>query len=405
MWRDGRIGYVVKRYPRFSETFVVTEIIARESRGADIDIFALRPCVDGRFHDALAKVRASVTYLTRAGKAEELWSVLREAAPTLPGLPLALGELLDHDAETAAQAVELAQQVKERGITHLHAHFATSATTVARLAGRLADVPYSFTAHAKDIFHESVEPADLRAKLADAHHVVTVSDFNVAYLAERFGEAAGRVHRVYNGLDLGDFHYQEPTAAQPPVVLAVGRLVEKKGFDVLLDACALLTSAGRELRCRIVGTGLLEDDLRAQVRKLGLGDVVQLTGALPQPDVRQEMRAATVLAAPCVPAADGNQDGLPTVLLEAMALGTPCVSTDVAGIDEAVVHDRTGLVVPQRDAAALARSIARLLDDRPLRSRLAAAARAHVEHSFTSARQADELDALLQSDGSLAGAR
>lgn len=396
-----RIGYVVKRYPRFSETFIVSEILAREAAGTDIDIFSLRATVDGRFHDSLSRVRASVSYLSRVSKAEELWTSMRDAAQVLPGLPLALAELLDTEAELAAQSVQLAVEVKRRGIGHLHAHFASSATTVARLAALLAEVPYSFTAHAKDIFHESVDDGDLRRKLADAHHVVTVSDFNVDHLVTRFGADAAKVRRVYNGLDLADFPYAATGTAQSPVILAVGRLVEKKGFDVLLDSCARLASAGRQFRCRIVGTGTVEPELRAQVARLGLDDVVELTGPMSQAEVRYAMRSARLLAVPCVVGSDGNQDGLPTVLLEAMALGTPCVSTDVTGIAEAVQDEHTGLLVPPRDVPALTAAIGRLFDDDALCRRLTSAARGLVEEHFDSRRQARELDALLPRTTSL----
>ncbi|WP_053203461.1 glycosyltransferase family 4 protein [Jiangella muralis] len=390
-----RIGYVLKVYPRFSETFVVTEILARETRGTEIQIFSLRPPADSRFHDTLARVSAPVTYVPRIRRPDGLWSVLAAAAAELPRLPEALPELLAADAEDAGQAVDLAVRVRRAGLTHLHAHFGSVATTVARLASLLTGVPYSFTAHAKDIFHESVDPADLRRKLTGAAHAVTVSDWNAAYLADRYGAAAGRVHRVYNGLDLDAFPFQPDAADRPPVVAAVGRLVEKKGFDVLLDACRLLADAGREFRCRVVGTGLLEAELRERSARLGLTGVVEFTGPLPQPQVRAVVRSAAVLAAPCVVGTDGNQDGLPTVLLESMALGTPCVSTDVAGIGEVVRDETTGLLVPQRDPVGLARAVARLLDDTALRTRLATAARGLVEKEFDAVRQARELDELL----------
>src|SRR5690606_2392314 len=163
-------------------------------------------------------------------------------------------------------------------------------------------------------------------------------------------------------------------------------------FDVLLDAVALLRTRGREVRTRIVGGGEKEAELRAQVAELGLEELVELTGPLPQHEVREHVAAAAVFAAPCVVGSDGNADGLPTVLLEAMALGTPCVSTDVTGITEAVRHEETGLEVPQHDAEALADAIVRLLDDPALRDRLTRAARALVEREFDTRRQVQALE-------------
>jgi glycosyltransferase involved in cell wall biosynthesis len=390
-----RVGYVLKMYPRFSETFVVSELLAVEAAGTHVEVVSLRPPADGRFHESLAEVRAPVTYLKHSGiRAADVWASLSAARADLPGLAGCLDQLLDVAVVDAVQAVELARLVRARGLTHLHAHFGSAATTVARLAGRLTGVPYSFTAHAKDIFHCSVDPADLRRKLEDASAVVTVSDFNRRFLADAYGSAAGRVTRVYNGLDLARFPFTSPEQ-RPPVVAAVGRLVEKKGFVDLVSATALLVEQGRELRVELVGTGPLADALQEQVSALGLGDVVRLRGALPQGQVREVVGSAAVFAAPCVVGTDGNRDGLPTVLLEAMALGTPCVATPVTGIPE-VVHDgQTGLMVPESDPVALAAALARLLDDAALRSHLAQSARTLVESEFDSHRQATVLRGLF----------
>ncbi len=383
-----RVGYVLKMYPRFSETFVLTELLAQQERGLGLEVFSLRPPADGRFHEALARLRAPVTYLrTSWSRTEEFWDALREARAELPGLAAHAGELWDVDHRDAAQAVELALAVRARGITHLHAHFASVATTVARLAALLAGVTYSFTAHAKDVFHVEVDDDDLRAKLRDAADVVTISDYNLAHLRARFGADAARVRRVYNGLALDAFPWTDP-AGRPPVIAAVGRLVEKKGFADLLDAVALLRDAGRPCTVELVGTGPLAGALADQVRRLGLGDRVTLHGALPQDDVRAVVASAAVFAAPCVVGTDGNRDGLPTVLLEAMALGTPCVATPVTGIPEVLRDGATGLLVPERDPAALAAALDRLLGDPALRSRLSGAARRRVETDFDARRQA-----------------
>ncbi|MDP9444909.1 MAG: glycosyltransferase family 4 protein [Actinomycetota bacterium] len=385
-----RVGYVLKMYPRFSETFILNEILALEADGTNLDIFSLRPPSDGHFHEALAAVRASVTYLPHRVRVDELWEVLRRALQDLPRLPMHLDEVLGVPAAEATAAVQLALQVRERGIPHLHAHFGSVATTVARLAARLCDIDYSFTAHAKDIFHESVAPGDLLGKLADASAVVTVSDFNVDYLRDRYGAAAHRVVRIYNGLDLNQYSYAEPRH-RPPLVVGVGRMVEKKGFGHLVDAVALLRRQRRAVRLALVGTGELQPALRAQVTMLGLTGCVEFLGPLTQARTREVVRGAAALAAPCVVAADGNRDGLPTVLLEAMALGTPCVSTPVTGIPEVIRDGETGLLVPERDPGALAGALDRLLDDPELRCRLAAAARSRVERDFDVRRSARQL--------------
>jgi glycosyltransferase involved in cell wall biosynthesis len=369
-------------YPRFSETFIVNEILAHEAAGLDLEIFSLRPPADGRFHEALARVRAPVTYLPGGPlKAPDFWAAISEATEELPGLWPALEETRTEDVCDVYQAVLLAGAVRARRVTHLHAHFGSVATTVARLASRFAGLSYTFTAHAKDIFHESVRPDDLRRKLRDAAAVITVSDYNLRYLRKTCGLAATRVKRVYNGLHLQQFSYASPIN-RPARIVAVGRLVEKKGFADLIDACAILARQGRDFRCEIIGGGALEADLRTHIERLGLWGRVRLLGPRPQREVIRHVQNAAVFAAPCVVGADGNRDGLPTVLLEAMALGTPCVSTDVTGIPEVLRHCETGLMVRQHDPAGLASALGKLLDDRMLRVRLAVQARRLIEAKF-----------------------
>lgn len=377
-----RVGYVLKMYPRFSETFILTEILAMEALGADVEIFSLRTPVDGHFHEALAQVRAPVTYLQRPLKPIDLWDTLRLGDAQLPGsLESALPHLLAVDPEDAAQAVELASLVVAHGVDHLHAHFASVAATVARLAARMAGVTYSFTAHAKDVFHDEVNPAELGQKLADAAAAVTISDYNLAFLRSTYGARADRVVRIYNGLDLEALLPSVPLR-RPPRVVGVGRLVEKKGFDRLIDALALMVRDGRKVRLDLVGAGPEEEALRARTAALGLTGVVTFHGPLPQGRALGLIKRAAALAAPCVVGTDGNRDGLPTVVLEGLALGTPVVATPVTGIPEAVVDGRTGLLVPEGDVAALAAALGALIDQPGLRCRLAEAGRRHVEANF-----------------------
>jgi glycosyltransferase involved in cell wall biosynthesis len=386
-----KIGYVTKRYPRFSETFIVNEILALEAAGLEIEIFSLYPPNDTHFQDTISQVRAPVISLAAEGlKVIEFWSELEMAAAENSGFWNALEASRGAEAREVYQAARLARLVRQRHIAHLHAHFATTATSVARLASHFAQVPYSFTAHAKDIFHECVVPADLERKLAKAAAVITVSDYNVEFLRKVYGPAANRVCRLYNGLHLDRFVYQNPQDRQDRIV-AVGRLVEKKGFEVLIEACASLARRGQTFTCEIIGEGEREAQLRALIEQHQLRSRVQMLGARPQSEVIKRVQSAVVLAAPCVVGQDGNADGLPTVLLEAMALGTPCVSTDVTGIPEVVRHEKNGLLVPQHDAEALANAIERLLNDRPLRVQLADQARRLIEAEFDSHRNAARL--------------
>ena len=378
-----KVAYVLKRYPRFSETFVVHEILAHEAAGLAIDIFALRPNTDTHFQHAIADVRAPITHLRYGGiKAETLWSELDAYAHDFPNSCNILKEASGSTAVEVYQSLLLAREVRSRGIEHLHAHFGTTAASVARLASLLAEVPYTFTAHAKDIFHEAVDEEMLGRKIADAAVVVTVSDYNVRDLGDRFPQSTAKIRRIYNGLPVESYAYAAPVD-RPPNLVAVGRLVEKKGFSDLINACSLLAQANVDFQCTIIGGGDFEASLLTQIQQLHLASRITLAGPLPQQKVHEALRQAAVFVAPCITATTGDRDGLPTVLLEAMMMGTPCVSTDVTGVPEVVRHEETGLLVPEREPAMLAQAIERLLGNNQLRMRLSKAARDLVELQFS----------------------
>lgn len=384
-----RVAYVVKRYPRFSETFIVNEILAHEKAGLELEIISLYPPNDTHFQNALSRVRAPVTYLSASGlKALEFWNTLKQASCAVPGLYSRLSHSQYEEPNEVYQAALLAKLVREKNIDHLHAHFASTATSVARLASYFANVPYSFTAHAKDIFHDSVKPNELSQKLLDASAVITVSDYNVKFLQENY--MTNRLHRIYNGLDLETFSFEAPVQ-RSPLIAAVGRLVEKKGFMDLLESCAILAKRGVMFQCEIIGDGEEKGLLEERIRDLALENHVQLLGARPQQEVIAKIQEASVFALPSVVGEDGNRDGLPTVLLEAMALGTACVSTDVTGIPEILQNEETGLQVPQRDPFAVANALERLLFDSELRLRLAVNARGLIEREFDIERNAAKL--------------
>lgn len=408
MQQSERIGYVLKIYPRFSETFIVTEILAREAAGEDLEIFSLRPPVDPRFHPELARVQAPVTYVSRPQKLSEGWAVLVAAEQAIPGFAERFAALLPALAATEAsevhQGVELATRVVERGITHLHAHFGSLPARTASIASALSGVPFSFTAHAKDIFHELVDHQELIRLMAAAHHTVTVSDFNLRFLRQLAPASSDTIHRVYNGLELGRFPFETPTEVHSPFrIAAVGRLVEKKGFGLLIDAVKALVDAGQSVDLRIAGGGELAASLQAQIDDLVLGDHVRLLGPRTQSEVKDLLRWADVFAAPCVIGADGNADGLPTVLLEAMAMGVPCIGSDVTGIPEVLARkgtrddgSSTGLLVRAGHLDDLISALRTSASPDFDRIRIAHAARALIERLFGSSKQSSRLRDLLE---------
>lgn len=390
-------AYVLKMYPRFSETFIVSEILAREAAGDRLEIFSLLPSNDSRFHSELARVRAPVTYIDRPLKTADLWECFHAAEAA--GLTGALGrnfaQLAAAAPDDAVRAINLAVALQHRNIRHMHVHFASGATSVARLASAITGIPYSFTAHAVDIFHESVSGEDLKIKLEQAHHAVTISHFKLRYLRGRFPAATGRLHLVRNGLDLDRFPYRDPHPLGPVVrIAAVGRLVEKKGFQYLLPAAAELLEAGFRLDLRVAGTGALAEELEDTIERLGLGGQVRLIGAQTQDQVQELLESSDIFVAPCVVAADGNADGMPTVLLEAMATGVPCISTAVTGIPEVVRNGSTGILARPGNSHVLARAIQQLSAPGTDRVSLTRNARALIEQDFDVRRQAELLRSL-----------
>ncbi|MCA9264555.1 MAG: glycosyltransferase, partial [Planctomycetales bacterium] len=349
-----KIGYVLKVFPRLSQTFVINELQAHQRAGVDITIFSLKPPKD------------------------------RDIQLVAPGVDFPL-EYLTGDEQQWAD--ELASRCRRLGITQLHAHFGNIATQTARLASQQTGIPYTFTAHALDIFADKVDTRLLADKIRNSAGVVTVSQFNVRHLLQSYGRRAAL---VYNGMPLAELPFDDCPRAER-LILGVGRLIEKKGFSHLVDACRELVNRGVSFRCEIIGDGPLEHSLRAQIDQLGLQDRVMLSGALAPPEVKKRIRQANILAAPCVVAKSGDRDGLPTVLLEAMALGTPCVSTDVTGIPEVIVDGLTGRQVSAGNSAQLASACQSLLEDDRIARQLARRARRLIEERFDSDRTAAEL--------------
>ena len=395
------VAYLIKMYPRFSETFILAELLELERQGARLQVFSLKKPDDGIFHADVARLRARVTYLPESPLLDpgSFAAAHRELLAADPRrYARALGAALRRRRVTTLkhflQAGWIAVRLRRAGIRHVHAHFASGPAAVALHLHRLTGISYSFTAHAKDIYIEHVDRKELAAKLRAARFAVTVSDYNREHLSRLAGES--RLVRIYNGLDLERFTPNGAAPEEPPLVLAVGRLIEKKGFADLIEACAHLRDEGRRFRCRIVGKGQLRGALARRIAELGLEGTVELAGPLPREALLELYPRASVLVAPSVVGADGNRDGLPTVLIEAVALGVPVVSTDVTGIPELVEDGRTGLLVAQHDPPALAAAIGRLLADRAGAAALAAAGRERVERRFDLRANVAQLRELLE---------
>jgi glycosyltransferase involved in cell wall biosynthesis len=399
------IAYIVKAWPRLSETFILNEIISLEQRGVPIRIFSVREADAGPSHSKVDQVRAKVTCLAMRPRWKQAVAANLRLLCRQPGRYL---RLLAHVIATKVirgrygpprhffQAAYLADILSREPVDHLHAHFASTPARVALLAHRLTGIPFTFTAHAKDIYLSN--PEAFRAKLEGARAVVTCTQYNRDFLLERYGLFCdGKVHCVYHGLDPLQFKLTLPgeVETEKPVILSVARLVEKKGLGDLIVAADILRRRGRVFQVEIIGSGPQRETLKAQVKRLGLADRVRLLGAQTHESVCVAYERAAVFALPCVIASNGDRDGIPNVLLEAMASGVPIVSTPVSGIPELVESGVNGLLVRPNDPAALADAIDKLIASQELRGSLARAARAKVESSFSLDASAERLLALF----------
>lgn len=397
--RRARVGYVLKKYPRLSETFILDELLALEAAHVEVSVFSLRLPDEGRFHRDLSKLHANVSYLPSSSSSSRLLG----AFDLVRGVPDPGGSLdaaLDFvgllpepvRASVLLQGLDLAREALERQIDHLHAHFMTVAAHAAHVAHLVTGLPFSVTAHAKDIYRETVDHDVFEAVASSARAIVTVCDWNQEYIRSRLSpETAHRVVRIYNGLFPQEYERSPLSRRTSGMILGVGRLVAKKGFADLLLACALLAERDVDFSCTIVGDGEERDELVAEAARLGLDGRVVFTGSLPRHRVLELMSRARVLAAPCVVASDGNRDALPTVLLEALGVGLPVVTTRVTGIPEIIADGGEGLLVDSGDPQSLSHALEKVLEDHQLWERLSVAGPDKLRQRFDRHQTAAEL--------------
>ena len=411
------VGIVVKRWPRLSETFVLNEILGLERAGLRLRIYALMDPHEPVAQAEINEVQAPVSYL-RTGTRADLRVLLAAQVALLRAAPCrylrTLGYVLARRRHWSTflhlfEAARLVALLRKHGVSHVHAQFAHGPTSVAHFASLLGDIPFSFTGHAKDIY---LSPPDLLAvKIAAARFVATCTAHNVAYLRELAVPAdRAKIHLVYHGVATERFcpapgaidRGEGAETASPIRMIAVGRLVEKKGYAYLIRACALLQQRGWRYTLAIYGSGPQRDELAELIDTCGLGDVVQLQGARRQEELIALYREADLFVLSPHVLENGDRDGIPNVLMEAMSVGLPVVATDVSGIPELIEHDRSGLLVPSCDEIALADALERLLDPlygHLLRARLGADGRKRVLEYFDAALHLRRMVALLETGG------
>ncbi len=386
------IAFLAKRFPKLSETFILNEVLGLEARGRALRIFALEPSSDGIVNRAVARGRAPIGVLPPAAIDDWAFVATRRFARLADGIGAILTEFGASDWKAVSQAVALSARIVRHGVGHLHAHFADRPAAIARVAAALAGIGFSISGHAKDIYLE--QPDRLARRLRAARFTVTCTGHNAAHLRDLAPDA--HIVRAFHGVDLAHLPEGRRADRDAPLILSVGRLRAKKGFDTLIDACGLLARSGQSFRCAIVGYGPEEAALRGRIVAAGLGDHVRLVGKLAHEEVVAQMRAARVFALPCRVVADGDRDGIPNVLLEAMAVEAPVVSTRVSGVPELIDDDENGLLVDPDNAEALAKAIGRVLTDGALARRLGEAGRRTVAKQFSLDGDIARLDDLLR---------
>ena len=388
-------AYLFERFPSFGQTFCYREVAEIDRQGVASPIFSIRNPKDEPPQEWDPRIIERVHYVPEE---KELLNDVRSASKKRKLTPEIVAALDDWGRRTdflrLYQAVYVGLRLQEPGVRHVHAHFAGMAARTAFWIHRFFPMTFSFTAHANDIFAPRHFEIGLDKLVDAARVIVTETDYAARFLRERFPQRADSVHRIYNGLDLAEFERAD-FSSTPPLIIAVGRLIAKKGFAELIRACALLAERGKLFRCEIIGEGPLENELRAQIAQLNLQNRFVLSGAKPQREVRQHLAAASVFVLPSVLDPEGGMDNLPTVIMEAMATGLPVISTNIAGIPEMVVQNETGFLVQPADPIALAKAIEDVIDDRLLAQRLGEAGHQRAQELFSIEKNVRELCALL----------
>jgi glycosyltransferase involved in cell wall biosynthesis len=286
------------------------------------------------------------------------------------------------------------------GVTHLHAHFAHSPTSVAMFTSQLTGLPFSFTAHAVDIY--TSDPRQLREKIELSRFVVTCTEYNRRHLLEISDGHKTPIHRIYHGIDLGFFSDNSPKREdpdQPYQLLTIARLTAKKGLPTVLRAIKLLTDKGLSINHVLIGDGADRDKILALIDELGLSPVTRWLGTRPHHEVLEYYRKTDLFVLGCEVASNGDRDGIPNVLLESMAMGVPVVATDISAIPELVENGVTGLLVPPRQPDRLAEAMQRMLTDPELRNRIIPAAGQTVVKGFDNRRLTQDLAEVYRSEG------
>jgi glycosyltransferase involved in cell wall biosynthesis len=396
-----RLAIVLKGYPRLSETFIAQEIRALELRGYELCIFSLRHPYDPASHPIHAEIKARVHYLPEYVN-DDIPRLLRACFGAIwklgfwRSLPILLRDYRRDRTRNRlrrfAQAIIMAQEMPT-SVNHYYTHFMHTPASVSYYASQINAQSWSISAHAKDIW--TIPEWELREKLASSDWVVTCTRANAEYLSS-LTDDHNRVSLLYHGLDFERFDQKhEPAATRdgsdsedPVRLISVGRAVDKKGYEILLQALAGLAPS-LHWQFDHIGGGELLEQLQRQAGELGLDKRINWLGALPQTEVLHQYREADLFVLPSKISADGDRDGLPNVLMEAQSQNLACLSTNISGIPELIVHAQSGWLVEQKNVAQMTAALEKLICEPGLRNQLAQAGFDRVRKEFSMDRGID----------------
>ena len=392
------LAYLFERFPSYTQTFCHREVEEMLRQGVDLTIFSLRGPETGPQGTFGAALMERVVYLPE----EKALMAAVSRASRGGALPEVAARSIEEwgrrpDFLRLFQAAFIGLQLRDQGIRRLHAHFAGMAARTAYWIREFFGIEFSFTGHANDILTPQPFEVGLSRLVEAATAVVGVSDCSVSFLKEKYPTEASRIHRVYNGIRFSSERVTRPKVT-PPLILSIGRLVAKKGFDDLIAACAALKARGVDFRCEIIGEGPLQEWLGSALEGYDLSGEVTLAGARSEKEIARRLREATVFALACKRDAQGGIDVLPTVIMEAMAAELPVISTRLGGIDEMVEEDGTGILVEPGDSAALARALEIFLGNAELAQASGKRGRLRAENFFSVERNVASLRAILLRD-------
>jgi glycosyltransferase involved in cell wall biosynthesis len=392
------LGMILKGYPRISETFISNEIELLEQQGITIRIFSMRAPREAFTHASVQRIRARVDYLPETMRQHlprlcyhNLRLAIRTPRRFAGALGLALGRFIRTRKTATLKHLLQAGYLVDRllpgsRVVHLHAHFAHSPTSVAMFVGRLSGLPFSFTAHAKDIY--TADPRQLREKITLARFVITCTEYNRRHLIGLARSARTPIKRIYHGIDVRLFSSNgRPGRYSPPYqLLTVARLTPKKGVPTVLAAIKCLLDRGIAVQHTLIGDGEERRSILSLVDALGLSGVTRWLGSMPHEQVLDHYRRADLFVLGCQVALNGDRDGIPNVLVESMAMGLPVVATHVSAIPELIQDGWNGLLVPPRRPDLMADAVQRLLTDSFLYQSFATAGRIKVRAQFDNQR-------------------